>query len=367
VLPRHFVDQVAVVPHGAYPTSCLPYYIADFGAIATSIEQSPPLAMTAPATVTATRIHDAASLSHREVREAVRHFKTIPSSAAPPSVDEVMVWWLAQRLDDSSVASAGAVSPLAVTAYLLAKAIHAPNLLIMMTSGGLVDIASRPMLLGLGESLDTQSAAVLCGGEDTYRWYYQQGRVSCEVVTVAQLDRRGRTNNIEVVSPRGRRVRLPGQGGMADVADLHRDFVLYQTRQSPLSFVESVDRVSASRSLHLSDEREQAGLVPGETALITNLGVFDFDLLSREFVLVSTHPGVTVGDVQDATGFELTTARHVRVTETPPPDVLRVLREEVDPLGIRRLEFVAAQDRHRVLEECIAAERALIERALSAR
>jgi glutaconate CoA-transferase subunit A len=367
VLPRHFVDQVAVVPHGAYPTSCLPYYIADFGAIATSIEQSPPLAMTAPATVTATRIDDAASLSHREVREAVRHFKTAPSSAAPPSVDEVMVWWLAQRLDDSSVASAGAVSPLAVTAYLLAKAIHAPNLLIMMTSGGLVDIASRPMLLGLGESLDTQSAAVLCGGEDTYRWYYQQGRVSCEVVTVAQLDRRGRTNNIEVVSPRGRRVRLPGQGGMADVADLHRDFVLYQTRQSPLSFVESVDRVSASRSLHLSDEREQAGLVPGETALITNLGVFDFDLLSREFVLVSTHPGVTVGDVQDATGFELTTARHVRVTETPPPDVLRVLREEVDPLGIRRLEFVAAQDRHRVLEECIAAERALIERALSAR
>jgi glutaconate CoA-transferase subunit A len=369
VLPRHFVDQIAVVPHGAYPTSCLPYYIADFEAIALATSQSPPQSMALPDTKAATRLRDAATLTHHEVREAVHSGRPFSPdvTTGPATVDEVMAWWLARRLDNSAIASAGAVSPLAVTSYLLAKALHAPQLLIMMTSGGLVDVASRPMLLGLGEALDTRSAAVLCGGEDTYRWYYQQGRVSCEVVTVAQLDRHGRTNNIEVVSPRGRRVRLPGQGGMADVADLHRDFILYLTRQSPLSFVDSVDRVSASRSLHLSDERLRAGLVPGETALITNLGVFHFDVDEREFVLVSVHPGVTMEQIADATGFELTISPGLSVTESPPSDVLRILREEVDPLGIRRLEFVAAQDRQLLLDECIAAERELINRALSAR
>jgi glutaconate CoA-transferase subunit A len=367
VLPRHFVHQIAVAPHGAYPSSCLPYYIADFAAIAQSTSVSPPIAMASPSSEMANQLRGAATLTHQSVRSAVErtYQHSSNTSSGPASVDEVMAWYLAKRLDNTSIASAGAVSPLAVTSYLLAKALHAPELLIMMTSGGLVDVALRPMLLGLGEALDTRSAAALCGGEDTYRWFYQQGRVTCEVVTVAQLDRRGRTNNIEVVSPRGRRVRLPGQGGMADVADLHRDFILYLTRQSPLSFVETVDRVSASRSLHLSDERMRAGLVPGETALITNLGVFDFDLVSREFVLKSAHPGVTVDEVRQATGFEVTISSDLSETESPPADVLRVLREEVDPLGIRRLEFVAANDRRRLLNECIKAERQLVELAMS--
>ena len=68
--------------------------------------------------------------------------------------------------------------PLAATSYLLAKATHAPGLAILMTSGGLLDVAVRPMLLSLGEALDVASAVAQCGGEDSYRWYYQQGRVT---------------------------------------------------------------------------------------------------------------------------------------------------------------------------------------------
>jgi glutaconate CoA-transferase subunit A len=235
---------------------------------------------------------------------------------------------------------------------------------IMMTSGGLVDIALRPMLLGLGEALDTASAPVQCGGEDTYRWYYQQGRVTCEVVASAQIDRHARTNNIEVMSPKGRRVRLPGQGGMADVADLHRDFLLYQTRQSTLSFVESVNRVSASRYLRTPPDRVRAGLVPGEVLLITNLGCYEYVEDLDELVLTSVHPGVTVHEVRAATGFSLTVSDQLAETSLPLPEMLRVLRDEVDPLGIRRLEFVPAQGRAVLLADCIAAEQDLIARAL---
>ena len=42
VLPRHFVHALAVAPAGAYPTSCLPYYAADFAELARVTAQSPP-------------------------------------------------------------------------------------------------------------------------------------------------------------------------------------------------------------------------------------------------------------------------------------------------------------------------------------
>jgi glutaconate CoA-transferase subunit A len=236
---------------------------------------------------------------------------------------------------------------------------------IFMTSGGLLDVAGRPMLLSLGEALDTASAAVVCGGEDSYRWYYQQGRVTCEVVTVAQVDRRARTNNIELTSPSGRRIRLPGQGGMADVADMHQDFILYLTRHSPLTLVESVARVSAARTLTDPAARRRAGLRPGVIRLITNLGVFGFADDRGELVLESLHPGVSLEELRESTGFEPAVAGDLGVTAEPPPEMLRVLREQIDPLGIRRLEFAAARERGELLAACIAAEQDLIDRALA--
>jgi len=365
VIPRDVVDQIAIEPFGAYPTSCLPNYIADFACLADVTLNSPPRQPARPTGVVAQRLREAPTISHERIRRSVAE---LVASRGPrlgaPTIDEIMVGWLANRFTDDSICSAGAVSPLAVTSYLLAKATHAPNMSIMMTSGGLVDIALRPMLLGLGEALDTASAPVQCGGEDTYRWYYQQGRVTCEVVASAQIDRHARTNNIEVMSPTGRHVRLPGQGGMADVADLHRDFLLYQTRQSTLSFVESVNRVSASRYLRTPQDRVRAGLVPGEVLLITNLGCYEYVEVINELVLTSVHPGVTVDEVRAAAGFSLTVSDQLVETSLPSSEMLRVLRNEVDPLGIRRLEFVPAQERAGLLADCIAAEQDLIARAI---
>lgn len=365
VFPRDVVHQIAIEPFGAYPTSCLPNYIADFACLADVTSNSPPPQPARPTGGVARRLREAPSISHERIRTTVSELVASRGpTLGPPTTDEIMVCWLANRFTDDSICSAGAVSPLAVTSYLLAKATHAPKMSIMMTSGGLVDIALRPMLLGLGEALDTASAPVQCGGEDTYRWYYQQGRVTCEVVASAQIDRHARTNNIEVMSPKGRRVRLPGQGGMADVADLHRDFLLYQTRQSTLSFVESVNRVSASRYLKTPQERVRAGLVPGEVWLITNLGCYEYVDDFDELVLTSVHSGLTVDEVRAATGFSLTVSDQLVETSLPSLEMLRILRDEVDPLGIRRLEFVPAQERAVLLADCIAAEQDLIARAL---
>ena len=360
ILPRSFVTAIAETPLGAYPTSCLPYYPTDYGELlrltsGDTLEIAPPPPArqgfyAAAAVIPPERVSPAILLRHRRGEEEL----------AQVTPDEIMVVWLARQLDSDSICSVGSVSPLATAAYLLAKRTHAPNLVLMSFNGGLVDVAARPMAMILAEPLDFQTAAVHSGGDETYHWYYQRGRVTHEVVSAAQIDRYGNTNNIEVVSPSGRRIRLPGQGGMADVANMHRNFHLYLTRHSPLSLVERVDYVSAARGLLTDDERLAAGYQPGEVKLVTNLGVFALDPETREFALVSVHPGVTVEQVQEATGFPLVVAGDLSETAAPTPVELAMIRREIDPLGMRRLEFVAGKERGPLLAVLIESEEAAI-------
>ncbi len=360
ILPRSFVTAIAEVHLGAYPTSCLPYYPTDYGELLRLTSEEtlqiapPPHARTsflaAAAVIPSDRVTAPILLRHRSGDGE-------PAQATP---DEVMVAWLAGQLDNDSVCSVGSVSPLATVAYLLAKHTHAPDLVLMTSNGGLIDVAYRPMLMTLAEPLDFQSAAVHCGGDESYHGYYQRGRVTHEVVSAAQIDRHANTNNIEVVSPSGRRIRLPGQGGMADVANMHRHFLLYLTRHSPLSLVERVDYISAARGLFTPEERIAAGYQPGEVKLVTNLGVLAVIPDHREFELVSTHPGVTVDQVQQATGFTVRLSPDLHETKPPTPEVLELIRREVDPLGMRRLEFVAGKERGPLLAALIASEEAAI-------
>jgi glutaconate CoA-transferase subunit A len=360
IVPRSFIAAITEAPYGAYPTSCLPYYPTDYRELL-RLTSGDRLDLVRPDEERRTFLSAAASIPSERVTAPVllRH-RTGEAETAAATPDEVMVSWLARQLDNDSICSVGSVSPLATVAYLLAKKTHAPDLVLMTSNGGLIDVASRPMLMTLAEPLDFQTAALHCGGDESYHWYYQRGRVTHEVVSAAQIDRHGNTNNIEVVSPSGKRIRLPGQGGMADVANMHRHFLLYLTRHSPLSLVERVDYVSAARGLLTAEERIAAGYQPGEVKLVTNLGVFELDLESRELALVSIHPGVTVDDVQDATGFPLRLSPRLGETDAPTAEELSLIREEVDPLGMRRLEFVAGKERGPLLAALIASEEAAI-------
>jgi glutaconate CoA-transferase subunit A len=367
IVPRSFVTGIAPVPSGAYPTSCLPYYPTDYrellrltGGDRLQIERPDDKRRTflsAAATIPPERVTAPVLLRHRAGED-----EPIDATA-----DEVMVTWLARQLDNSSVCSVGSVSPLATVAYLLAKRTHAPDLVLMTANGGLIDVAGRPMLMTLAEPLDFQTAAVHCGGDESYHWYYQRGRVTHEVVSAAQIDRHGNTNNIEVVSPNGRRIRLPGQGGMADVANMHRHFLLYLTRQSPLSLMERVDYISAARGLFTPEERLAAGYQPGEVKLVTNLGVFEMDPRARELALVSIHPGHTVEEVQAATGFPLRRSPDLAQTPRPTREELLLIRREIDPLGMRRLEFVAGKERGPLLAALIDSEEAVIAELIEGR
>ncbi len=238
VVSRHHTSAIAVAPGGAAPTSCLPYYLSDYDALLNWTRAD---SMIAPApTVASRQMIELRSASADDIlAAAASHQSSWAGSAVEPvpepTVDEWMVCWLARQYDNDSICSVGAVSPLAAASYLLAKRTSAPGLTLLTNGGCYIDVASRPVLLGLGEWLDATSAVTLMGGEESYEWFYQSGMVSHEVVSVAQIDATGRTNNWMVRSPSGRDIRLRGQGGMADVADMHQNFLVYLPRQPCVS------------------------------------------------------------------------------------------------------------------------------------
>ena len=73
--------------------------------------------------------------------------------------------------------------------------------------------------------------------------------------------------------------------------------------------------------------------------VVTDLCVLDFATEDHRMRLASVHPGVFVGDVIEATGFDLVVPDQVPVTRLPTDDEIRLLNEVIDPEG-RRLKEV---------------------------
>jgi glutaconate CoA-transferase, subunit A len=375
VLPHHFVSAVAVVPFGAYPASCLPYYVTDYRRMLAYVrqargERSP---VGSDPTSPPQKVHrfdcddkrrrflaQAAGVTVAHLTDSKLHrYGLRCKDDGGYTVDELLAVCLAREYDNSSICSVGSVSPLAMVSYLLAKRTHAPRLTLIALNGGFIDVEAHPMSLTLAETLEWQTAKACWGGDETYHWYYQPGRITHEVITVAQIDVRGRTNNAWIESG-GRRIRLPGQGGMADVANLHKNFALYLTRHSPERFVEAVTYCTAARGLLTDAERIRSGLQPGRVRLISDLGIFELDHDKRRFRVVSLHPKVTLGQVLQGTAGELLIGDSLGVTEPPSKEQLHLIRGCIDPFGIRRLEFVPSKERLGLIEQILHAEEELV-------
>ncbi len=123
---------------------------------------------------------------------------------------------------------------------------------------------------------------------------------------------------------------------------------LYVPRHSRVTFVEKVDFISGMG--HVAGRKRGRG----PNYLITDLGQFDW--ANGRMRLTSTHPGVTVERVQAKTGFELEIAPDVNETPPPTDEEIRLLREQIDPLGVRKLEMLGGSARKDLLREILERE-----------
>jgi acyl CoA:acetate/3-ketoacid CoA transferase beta subunit len=110
---------------------------------------------------------------------------------------------------------------------------------------------------------------------------------------------------------------------------------------SPRVLVPEVDMVSG---LGYRRAKELGGFVAAHHEIrrvVTNLAVLDFETPEHRMRLRSVHPGVTVGDVVAATGFDLVIGDETPTSRAPTDDELSLLRTVLDPGGVRRTEVKA--------------------------
>ncbi|HZO97285.1 MAG TPA: CoA-transferase [Gaiellaceae bacterium] len=162
---------------------------------------------------------------------------------------------------------------------------------------------------------------------------FRRGLMTCSFISGAQIDRFGNLNSVRI--GRGSRpdVRLTGPIAQADHAVFaQRTFVILPHERRV--FVERVDFVSAPGYGTGAGWREKLGLPGGGPAkVITDKAVLGFDPASKQMTLESVHPGTTVAEVLDATGFDLLVLDEVQETEPPSEDELALIRERIDPAG----------------------------------
>lgn len=106
-------------------------------------------------------------------------------------------------------------------------------------------------------------------------------------------------------------------------------------------FVPTVDMVSGVGNDNAAKAGSAATKHHDLRQVVTDLAVLDYEPESGRLRLKSTHPGVRVEDVVAATGFELILPESVPETRQPTAAELKLIREVIDPRGLRDKEVSA--------------------------
>ncbi|MFI9758447.1 CoA-transferase subunit beta [Streptomyces sp. NPDC051963] len=148
----------------------------------------------------------------------------------------------------------------------------------------------------------------------------------------SQIDRFGNQNISCIGDWEKPKRQLLGVRG-APVNTLNNPTSYWVPKHSRRVFVEKVDMVCGVGYDRAAGARHHR--IP---RVVSDLGVFDFATPDHSMRLASLHPGVTVEEVRDATGFTLTIPDEVPYTREPTPAELRLIREELDPADARARE-----------------------------
>src|SRR5579862_573572 len=242
--------------------------------------------------------------------------------SSPYTLGELMVASAAREIRDGEVVFVGMRLPL--IAFVVAKKTHAPNAVGLFENGVIrstpapeliYTMADSPNILGATQCLDMLGVMSLL----------QSGRVHLGFLGAAEVDRFGNLNSSEVRGPKGM-TRLPGSGGACDIASLAQRFVALLDH-SKQRLPERVSFLTSPGNGDGNDWRRRVGLPRGgPSAVITTKAVLRFGEDGEAF-LASVHPGVTVEDVLNNTGWELRLDDQVGVTPVPSAAELRAIRE----------------------------------------
>ena len=217
----------------------------------------------------------------------------------PYAREELLACCIARLIGDARHVAVGAASPIPATGVFLSKALHNKKLRISL----LHKRQGNAFTEGSRELFD------LAG----------QGRIDLFFLGGAQIDGEA---NINLVQAEGKR--FPGSFGSAFMYFTAGRTILFREEHSKRVLVPKVDFISAPGWSPPGLERRG-----GPQALLTGKALFVWQPEKRRFSLESAHPGHTVEDIRENTGFEFDCSSKTHVTPVPTAEDLRVLREDV--------------------------------------
>jgi glutaconate CoA-transferase subunit B len=240
-----------------------------------------------------------------------------------------MVTAAAREIRDGDKVFVGMRLPL--LGFAVAKETRAPGAIGIFENGVIRDWPALESIFTMSDPPNV-AGALLCGGLNDVMYLLQSGRVDLGFIGGAEVDRFGNLNT-HWVEENGKRTRLPGSGGAADIATMANRCIIIMNHERR-RFTPKVHYVTSPGFGDGGEWRKEQGLPGGgPSRVITSMGLFSFDAATHEMILSSYHPGVSVDDIKRETGWALRVAPDVGETNPPTEAELAAVRK-YDPKGV---------------------------------
>ncbi|MEO7038595.1 MAG: CoA-transferase [Gemmatimonadaceae bacterium] len=244
------------------------------------------------------------------------------------TAEEMMTVIASRELRDGEVVFVGIGLP--NLACNLARATHAPNLVLIYESGAVGALPAR-LPVSIGDPSLVTGSLMTTGMADIFQFFLQGGRIEVGFLGGAQIDKYGNINTTVVGSYANPKVRLPGSGGAAEIAT-HAKRTLIISRLSTRAFPEAVDFITSPGNRSKGKSRKEWGMPgAGPVKVITDRGILVASEDDGEMELAALYPGITTEDVTSRVGWTLRVRDSLEDVAPPSAEELRLLREVLDP------------------------------------
>jgi glutaconate CoA-transferase subunit B len=240
------------------------------------------------------------------------------------TTNEIMTIAAARLLKNGAVCFVGIGLP--STAANLARLTHAPDIVLIYESG---PIGAKPLVLPLsiGDGNLAETADTVVSTPEIFRYWLQGGRVDVGFLGAAQIDRFANINTTVIGDYKKPVTRLPGAGGAPEIASCAGEVMLV-LKQSARAFVKKLDFVTSVGHLDGGDARQRLRLPgKGPVAAVTDLCLMEPHPVTKELIVTQLHPGISKGQVVEATGWEIRFATELNETAVPTSLELETLRD----------------------------------------
>jgi acyl CoA:acetate/3-ketoacid CoA transferase beta subunit len=265
------------------------------------------------------------------------------------TLEEQIISCIARSFSAGDALAVIATSASGEMGLIMAKKLYAPRLSLLGYAGGRYGVLSDIRFPFVPGKMPKETIETLYSTDEAFGMVLS-GKYFV-IMQPVQIDQHGYMNLSLIGDKRKPTNSFVGSRGVPTNTVVQPRTLYFVPSHTRRVFVENVDFKSG---VGMGEERKNGTVKWGAPIeVISNLCVIDFDETTDRARLKSLHSGVTIDEVRENTGFDLIIPDDIPETTIPTEQELHVLRTDIDPLGVRRLDFLKGQEYREVLGEII--------------